>query len=300
MPKIIIIVTFFFAITLVVAIERLPDQPTKIVGGYRECDTYRYYYYNYKGRIEPPTIRKISRSDYDENGFLECVNVLDDEGKAYSLYKHKFDKFGNETFHESSDVLGKVYYRDVYLRDDKGRVIEFIHYNNKLDTIRRWITKYIDDGMTILYHNYKKHSGDTLKTLSIYDDNGNCIEEIRYYNIDSIISKNIYRYNKDGLKIEYSEFLPDHGEIIREQYEYNKYSQLIVKIIYDERSTITDLWKKEFYDQNGKLIECIWYTNNEPNSRSIKNYDNYGNKIKEIFYHNRNQIYDKIIYEYSK
>jgi hypothetical protein len=309
MSKIIIIATFLFAITSVIALEFLPDQATTIKGGYRICYTYRYYYYNNYGRIDTPEVFKISRADYDENGILECVYILCDDGTVNSINKRKYDKFGNETLFESSDSYGNVATKQVYNRDDKGRDIEFIVYNKSLDTTHRRISQFRDNLELSLHFRGKTLNNDTLKTLSIYDNIGNCIEEIIYYHIDSIISKNIYRYNKHNQKIEYSEYLPEYGEIIREQYEYNKFGQLTVKIFYTKRSSVTDLWKKEYYDHNGKIIECIWYTNNEPWQRSISTYDNYGNRAKEIIYLYPNQFWnqsvyeqisDKIIFEYSK
>jgi hypothetical protein len=301
MSKIIIIATFLFAITSVMAdVIRIPEQANNIKGGYRSCFTYMYFYYNFYGRIEQPRIRKICRADYDENGILECFYILNVDETVSSINKRKSDKFGNETLDESSDSYGNLVHRYVYNRDEQGREIETIIIRNKSDTTRRWITKYIDKEMTILYHKNKKIYGDTLKTLSIYDDNGNCVEELRYYLIDNYISKNLYRYNINNQKIEYSEYLPECGEILREQYEYNKFGQLIVKVFYNKWSKVTDLSKKEFYDQNGKLVECIWFSNNEPSSKSIITYDNYGNKLKEITYDDKNLITGKVIYEYSK
>jgi hypothetical protein len=300
MSKIIIIATFIFAITSAMALESLPDQADRIKGGYRICYTYRYYYYNNYGIIDPPKIRKISRADYDDNGILECVYILDEDGTVASIYKSKFDKFGNEILRESSDSYGNVSSRQVYNRDDKGRDIEFIAYNKKLDTTYRRISQFKGNIEYSQHFRDKTHSSDTLKTLSIYDDNGNRIEEIRYYLKDSIISKNIYRYNKYNQIVEYSELLPDHGEIIREQYEYNKFGQLTVKVRNRKSSWASDEVRKEFYNQYGKIIESVCYSHNEPYLRFIFSYDNYGNIVKKITYDNRNQIIDKVVYEYSK
>jgi len=296
MLRMIYIMIFLFAITSVMAeIRSLKPLPEAVKGGYKLCNQYDCCYYAKETRLV-----KQCYGIYDNNGLLESSYYINDDSSVNSITKYRYDILGNVTLRASLDSYGNDWSWQNYKRDEEGRVLEFINWNKRMDTSSIFIHQYKDDEENVIIRYGHSELGQKTKYMKIYDEQGNLIEKFGLRD-GEIIYKMIYKYNEYGLLTESLEYGPKSIQQSLEKIIYDKFGQIKEKNLYKNMSFPygNSSWAKKIYNNNQQIIELIYYNNNEPYSRTLYTYDNFGNLTKGIFYYN-NEIWRKTIYQYSK
>ncbi len=244
-----------------------------------------------KNDLEKSNLKgKIARVTYIRYSVIEKFGELNmGEKKPYSNFEH----YNEEGFliEESGFLSKKLQYNEenqlvkminsedttTYRYNDKGLKVEEDVYSNQLLAKTKYF--YDDNGNEVenklysgsgelRYHNKKQYdekncieeknfgsSNDLMNLIKYkYDDKGNQIEKIIYFNIngEEKIKKDTDKYDEKNNKIEYSHYSNLYGE--------DYYSGKTV-------------YKK--YDSKGNWIESIEYFNNKPNIFITRKIDYY-------------------------
>lgn len=163
---------------------------------------------------------------YDERG--NCIEQIDsnyENGYKYtysSQYKYIYDEKGNyieKNWYSNNRLVNKYYYKyndsgycieelsikpkdstfwkDVYIRNENGKIIEWKRYNKSGDFDSKLVYEYNNEGKTIKEEYYDKDSIKEHQTLYIYNLEGDVIMEIRYDKNHKEYYAYIYTYKYD-------------------------------------------------------------------------------------------------------
>lgn len=115
--------------------------------------------------------------------------------------------------------------------------------NNKIQTSTSIITTF-DNGNEVSYKD----------NYTVYDKNGNIIEETEYFSNGTIKLKKSYKYNSDKNKTEETEYDGKTKNTIKTIFSYNSNGYKISEVVYDGNGKF--LRKSIFlYDKNGIRTE---------------------------------------------
>ncbi|MFA7081362.1 MAG: hypothetical protein WC135_02005 [Bacteroidales bacterium] len=233
-------------------------------------------------------------------------------------------KYFEEIRYKSIVLDGK----DVEKRINKNNVMKF-NEDGKVEFIIDEIT---GEGFIFKYDScknnietlYSINQNNTGKIVSNYDEKGNLIESILYFNDGIIEQKTIYKYEDNGNMTE--EIYDFEGNLnLRTKYTYDINKNIISLITsnsrrtdrinlfsYDLRGNKTewiisqdeDILKNEtfIYDDNDNLIQWNNSESWKENLKYIYTYDNKGNEIEVKSYDKDGKLHEKSIckYEYDK
>lgn len=131
--------------------------------------------------------------------------------------------------------------------------------NNKISAITT-ITTNFENGKEISYKDCS----------TIFDKNGNIVEETEYFSNGTIKSKKKYKYNSDKNKIEEIEYDGKTKSTTKTIYSYNSEKNKISEVTFNENEVII---KKTIYiyDKNGLRIEKKTFDENNKLT-SVKKY----------------------------
>jgi hypothetical protein len=160
-----------------------------------------------------------------------------------------------------------------------------------------------------------------------YNDFGNMVSDVWYFNKDSIIDKNTYKYDDKGMLINQTCFYANDSvkSINKFKYLYDDRGYIINEVLFDSDDKVISSYGYK-YDDQGNLIEKTeyysdgsvkWRTkykndgngnpvekmSNENTSYPMKyfyKYDHKKNKIEEIYMFIDGSEYHKSIYKYDK
>jgi len=161
-------------------------------------------------------------------------------------YEYKFGKINKKSKTKVNSTLyntkGNIIYKDAYDRSN-GSILQNFTY------------KYDDEGNKIEEIRY--YTDDLfIKTTYKYDAVGNKIEEVRYNTDSSISGKLISKYDAGGNKIEEVGYNPDGSIYIKSTLKYNAESKVIEEVRYYADGSICGKLTSK-YDEEGNIIEEV-------------------------------------------
>ncbi|GJQ07770.1 hypothetical protein CAPN010_19280 [Capnocytophaga cynodegmi] len=260
-------------------------------------------------KVYNPQGRKIEKIFYEEDGSISSKETW------------KYDEQGN-LLENNSDYYKGVhsFYYTTYKYNEKGKLIEEIWNSNSSSTKSIW--KYNEKEELIEYIRYEdetvsrkeKHIykevgergnlvktiwceykfGETFNVERYYNEHEKLIEEIHYEENGTISSKETWKYNDKGNKIE-NIWYNKNGKIVKKTSKYDDKGNLIEETYYDR-------FGKEFlkYNDKGNLIEEIKYNRNgKIDFKETREYNNQGNLIEEIRYRRDGKIDFKETWKYD-
>ena len=170
-----------------------------------------------------------------------------------------------------------------------------------LGKVKKVHTAHYSTAVTALDNTKKKYFKENY-TYS-FDERGNEIEFIKYDKEGNIWNKEIKKYNEEDHLL-YSKEIALLGEdktyIEENSYSYNDKGLLIEEKSYEEDPDTGISHRRELYKYNNdqKLIENSYYSNDSLKRRVLYWYDNKGNLSRKLFYLN-NEPYTDTKFEYN-
>ena len=238
--------------------------------------------YDESGNIKEKTKYEY---EYNDNGkkIEKTETDYDKDGRRGRWVKIEYDTAGNETLWECHDKYGKRTTKKIYTRDERGKLIEYVEY---------------DDGNIIEKEEYERNESGNLMRTFTYDGDGNITEKAEYERDDNGNRiKSVYlSYDDDGNITEKEEYTYDENDrmIKNIRYEGNETVSYWCEYEYDEKGReikftsyntggSLEYWISESkYDENGRRIYYSHATNDIITEKQEKEYDEDGNIIKEI------------------
>lgn len=263
-------------------------------------------------------------NSYDENGNL--ISTVSDGGSRIDYirysdgslaeetgydsngnisYNIKYDEFGCEIYHLSTDIDGFIESENSYTyeRDANGNIITETCYDLTTDENFRYVYEYDNDGNMVLGTSYENN---IIAHRVEYDNNGNETLEIYYDDNGEWHSENEYKYDEYGnciyikqaaFQSETYETLYDivydnRGNIISRSYTHQIYNYDIVE----------DSEKVEYvYNEYGFVTQVTYYEYGEYTSKDVFEYEFTDTSCVEtcVSYDENGNIYRKRIYTRS-
>jgi len=214
---------------------------------------------------------------YDEKSNIIAANYYDlKTNLIFSSDERAYDDRGNMVellhYNKAGEVIGK----DIYKFDDKNHEIEKDNYwEGKLNG--KVVSTYDYKSMIVTVSFYKGDGSFEHKNHYKIDDNGNHLED---YDWDgTLLSKSRYEYdNKGKILKEYSEsWVMDTTNAVI-VYEYDKQNNEIMRTITDLNTNIVSSLKTEYiYDKFGNWIKQVitrsWSDSRKTEKREIEYYE---------------------------
>lgn len=268
-----------------------------------------------KGNIKEMRIHHTGEKPYekiyrfDENGNT-IEKIMLKEGKTIQTSKeeYKYDSLKNIIKH-SRHINGEYKYSNEYIYNEKGLMIESLGVDGRGKTK----FKYDDSGKCIekscysknnqllwtktnKYNNkgditeeieyntnekFKSSNGFHHKTVFIYNDNGNLVEETKYLPNGDFEYKNTNKYDNNGNCIEETHYEPKNRYSGKEHYEKKEYKfdlkgNCIEIKTYDAIDNLKKTVEITYDDETGNVTEELHYYGNSPNAyKCVYEYDYY-------------------------
>ena len=184
---------------------------------------------------------------YDKDGNLLESNKYNDDGSFYRRHKYKYDKNGNEIEWNRYNSFGCIYKNVTYEYDKNGNMIrsnrkrktlESLGFdadcNNRKYNLTYSLYKYDKDGNKT---EKSKYQSDTLSSRWTYkyDKKRNLIKEI-HYKSDTLTSEKTYRYDENRNRVETIKRKYDNTIVSRKMIKYDKQGNWIRKLTYDTQA----------------------------------------------------------------
>lgn len=197
-----------------------------------------FYHYLPDGKLEKKEIvsneNKLLLScsyKYNSEGKLIKIDIQNSEEKKKNviIYNSSMESAVHSVFSDSGELLSSY--------KETSKNVIFCEYQN--GQIQKSTTYDKNNG------NSEESIFDNLgKLISIKNfDANNVLKEEKLYNQDKLLQRYVYRYNKQGLKIEKLEYFGNSNRIEKQFiYSYNKNGHKI---------------KMDVYDADGKLLEYL-------------------------------------------
>lgn len=205
--------------------------------------------------------------------FLFLSTVISAQNTADKIERYKIDPELAYPF--KKPLLGKV------------KKVHTAHYSTDVTTLNNTIKKkYFKENYTYSF-----------------DERGNEIEFIKYDKEGNIWNKEIKKYNEEDhlLYLKETTLLSEDKTYIEENsYSYNDKGLLIEEKSYEEDPDTGISYRREVYKYNNdqKLIENSYYSNDSLKRQVFYWYDNKGNLSRKLFYLN-NELYTDTKFEYN-
>ncbi|AFL96689.1 hypothetical protein ACQ1Q1_08150 [Ornithobacterium rhinotracheale] len=145
---------------------------------------------------------------------------------------------------------------------------------------------------------YNSEGNIDRKSTLAYDEKENCIERVRYNAEGSIDEKMTLAYDDKGNKIECVFYNSDDSIYSKSTYAYDEKGNCIEEVWYNSEDSI-DVKSTYFYDEKGNVRTVVWY--DSEGSMTRKNiYDYEGNQIQVDYYNSEGKFYrETYTYEYD-
>jgi len=132
------------------------------------------------------------------------------------------------------------------------------------------------------------YSGEKFGTekdkYTIFNSQGNKIEETCYNSDGSLYSKETYRYDKNGNKIEIDRHESDYILDVKSLYKFNSEGFLIEENRYFSDGSLISKSNYKYDDKGNQIEENKYDSDGSLNSKSIYKYDTKGHKIENKYY----------------
>jgi phage anti-repressor protein len=214
--------------------------------------------------------------------------------KAVILYKN--DLVLDNLQSESLDVVGYKYSEAVY--DRQGNVLKECKYTVAGEVEEKTENRYDDEGRLIeeiLFINDEEIAEH--KTFE-RDARGVILKEYRHY-LDDTKDTIHYHYNEEGHLIRKQTMNPDDEPEGAEVFTYENGKLKHYELLDADDSLISE---KEFiYDDSGKVTETVeHYPGDFQRHRIVEEFDENGKRIKTLRYNGKEQLVEKMTYEWDK
>ena len=179
---------------------------------------------------------------------------------------HRYDDTKNIEIVEQSESSGKVFFKNTYKYNDRGKVIEETMtqiFKDNVSFDNKFILKYDEKGNLIEKSYYSSRYKDESKSIYTYDSKGKLISKADYNEKNILWNKETYKVDTKGNIIERNYYKPDCVAIAH---------TFILK--YDSNNNVI---QKEYYQPAGKLSKTYSYK---------YEYDKTGNWVKRIDFEN--------------
>lgn len=224
--------------------------------------------YNNQGKETEKKIYKIDNniSDWidavDMDGNIPPVTMTQLNPILEKREEKKYDQIGNATESKHYDENENLTYKESWIYNTKGYLIERVEYliGGEIDTIFIYIyDESSPDNIIRLIEirNYDFENISKGKTLFIYDNQGRRIEVKGYNENGIIVNLNLYKYHDYGMSQEVY-YLDSDGNLDHKMiYKYNLNNYLIEEGVYNPDGSLYSR-DSNIYDVKERLIESRW------------------------------------------
>ncbi|MBV2224640.1 MAG: hypothetical protein KUL74_07275 [Cloacibacterium sp.] len=274
------LLTISFAISLISCMNPQGgnDSTTQQKGLIKSETRYGFEAAEKKGESPKDTLTTKATFQYDEKGNLIAANYYNlKTNLVFSSDKRAYDDRGNMIEILHYDKAGEVIGKDIYKFDDKNNEIEKENYwkgefNGKLTRT------YDYKNMIVTEATFDKNGNLRTKWSYKIDEKGNHLEE---YDFDgNITSKSTIIYDDKGNIIkEHSQAWEMDTTNLVVDIQYDKYNNEIIRTITDlKNNNQVSTRKTEFvYDKFGNWTKMVvtwsWLTNRQTTKREIEYYE---------------------------
>lgn len=198
-----------------------------------------------------------------------------------TFYNEKhYDKAGHTLREMSFSHIGcfenESYERYIY--NDKGQWVQTIRLNEEgVDTKESWRYIYDPQGRVIqVKHTDSRGSFKDRKEIK-YNEQGLKVEELTYLPLAELSERVVYRYNVAGKLVEYQRYNANNALTYRKVYVYDSVGRCVEEQdYYDEKP---NSYKRQVYDNAGKLREKYQGSSPDDASRYVYSYDSLGRDV---------------------
>ena len=203
------------------------------------------------------------------------------------------------TGYDRDDISRKEFVSVVYSLDDDGRVVEERHFNQD-DQIEDYVKNTYIDGLLVKSEQYDGDDNLILTTENSYDAEKHIVKCTSSYGEADAVEEVVFVYDGGLLR---KEMLADDAEplVLKEYfYESPQGGNLVTKRVeYDEDGAVQYIYMYD-YDENGQVVEMKVEEVAAKDRRTYTyEYDNHGNRIKELTYNYDDTLIAKKYTEYA-
>lgn len=206
--------------------------------------------------------RLVKMTTYDPSGSLLEYTDFNIDGTVHSKVSFGRDLGGSKSEEAYYDGKGHLYRKRFFRPEPDARLIREESYGPEGSLVARTLPSYNETGILSQLETY---DGAGILTHSrIYDQAGNLTEDIQYEN-GSVSVKSVGIYDSNGNKLEESHFKAD-GSLFSESllnpakiiYSYDATGRQVQQILYGAEGSVT--WRLNYaYDSKGNLAEQWQY-----------------------------------------
>jgi hypothetical protein len=201
------------------------------------------------------------------------------------------------TGYEENDITPEDYISNIAEYDAQGNIISENSYNPDATLQSATVTEYDDNHHPLLLKNYDGEGMLCEQISSVYE-NGRLIEQKQCYGEDmpEYTTRMVYENDRLVRRDCYDDGVFSYTERVL---SYNDKGQLVKEVEYDEDGNEMYVTKSE-YDANGRVIGRVRDEVQQKDRRSVAfEYDERGNKIKDLIYNYDDALIAKIYYRYD-
>lgn len=263
--------------------------------------------YNDKGNVEESFFYNNSGDledrytfIYDQEGMLVEVSEYGTNERLRSKRILKYDSIGNEIESSRYDSNGQIKSKHNYKYDNDGNRIEVCQYISYKDEFTKYTYRY-DRGKIVEEYCYDSNGNVISKEIFKYDKNGNEIVNCKYDSNGRMLEKSTHNYDKKGKETKSCLYGPDKKLLHKTTTTYDKDGNEIESRNYDSSGSM--YLKYTYTYENGKMTyECVTRYNSDGNTDFKEYYifNSKGEKIEEHYDKPQENLYLKTIYKYNE
>ncbi len=216
------------------------------------------------GTVEVAVDNFTAEFIFNENGLIEKEKKFyDNQEITYEYYEcYEYNADNQITKRYATDLEGNVLEKhdlfEIYYNDG-GRLTQINEGKYRHEFI------YGENGKLETYKKYENNKLSSYKNYE-YDENGNCVKEIRYSADNTLSDTTVYTYNENSLVVSVKTE-SSNGDVTNEAaYEYNS-DGLVSKLT---RNKSQETRTTEYKYKNGTLIEEIMTVTPAENSSDTR------------------------------
>ena len=200
------------------------------------------------------------------------------------------------TGYDRDDIERKEFVGVIYSLDDDGRVVEERHFNQD-NQLEDCVKNTFDGDLLIKTEQYDGDENLILTTENIYDAAKHVVKRTNSYGDADAVEEMVFEYEDNLLR---RELLVDESEsVVLKEYSYGSNGWLAKRIEYDEEGVVQYIYMYD-YDAKGQVVEMKVEEVAAKDRRTYSyEYDNQGNRIKELTYNYDDTLIAKKYTEYA-
>lgn len=198
--------------------------------------------------------------------------------------------------YDRDDISRKEFVSVIYSLDDDGRVVEERHFNQD-NQLEDYVKNTFDGDLLMKAEQYDGDENLLLTTENSYDDAKHVVKRTNSYGDADAVEEIVFEYSDNLLR---RELLVDESEsVVLKEYSYDPNGFLTKRVEYDEEGTVQYIYIYD-YDAKGQVVEMKVEEVAAKDRRTYSyEYDNQGNRIKELTYNYDDTLIAKKYTEYA-